>query len=81
MLIQSVYQLYSLSKKSLSSARERFGQKDVQYSVSCRHITFTFTDLLLRFFGAGRNCRINIDASGGGTNSNFSFSRGSEVRR
>ena len=81
MLIQSVYQLYSLSKKSLSSAWERFGQKDVLYSVSCRHITFTFADLLLWFFGAGRNCRINIDTRGGGTNSNFSFSRGSGVRR
>ena len=76
MLIQSVYRLYSLSKKLIFSTGEVW-TKDVLYGVSCRHITFTFADLLWRSFGAGRNCRINIDTRGGGNNSDFSFSRGS----
>lgn len=80
MLIQSVYQLDSLSKKLIFSMGEVW-TKDVLYSVSYRRIIFTFADLLLRSFGAGRNRRINIDARDGGTNSNFSLSRGSGVRR
>ena len=90
MLINPIFPKHNFLKKPVSN-RGQPGQWYELYHVRKLHINFIFArwvyDLpgefcrFLRYFGAGRSCRSNIDTGGDATGPGLSLSRRSGVRR
>ena len=91
MLIYPVFQKRNFLKKACTQQGGSSGQQYELYHVRQLHNAFVFArwvyDLpgefcrFLRFFGAGRSFRSNIDTGGDATGPGFSLSRRSGVRR